>query len=87
MPKRTSSRNLLIFDDKVIKRVPRFCQKAGKVAYVDDIAAQLAIEDIQKNARRTIHDENRSYRCKWCHGHHLTSQEQLTVDTRIAHSA
>jgi hypothetical protein len=52
-----------------------FCKQANKKIMADRIQAELLLEDIQLNSRRTIHDEKRSYRCKWGDHWHLTSEE------------
>lgn len=63
------------------------CIKTNKVRFQDRIAAELTLEHIQLRARRTIHNEKRSYPCEFCHGWHLTSREGSTPSRQIAHSA
>jgi hypothetical protein len=54
------------------------CKKTGKTRYIDRIRADLVLENIQLRSRREIRDEKRSYRCSFCGGYHLTSQDRLT---------
>lgn len=61
-----------------------FCKKANRRIMVDRIAAELTLENIQLNARRTIHDEKRSYPCPFGDHWHLTSEDQRTD---LPHSA
>ena len=63
-----------------------FCKRANKVILADRISADLMLEHIQLNARRTIHDECRSYPCGFGNHWHLTSEEQRTKNPRFPHS-
>lgn len=65
----------------------RVCRTTGKLMFMDNIDASLALEAIQLRARRTIHFESRYYTCKFCGHVHLTSQEQLTEVQGMKHSA
>lgn len=54
----------------------RKCPTTGKVRYLDRIAAQLALADIQRQDRTSRpKGEKRAYYCKACQGWHLTSRE------------
>lgn len=64
-----------------------FCKKANKLILADRIAAELALEDIQLNSRRTIHDECRSYPCNFGDHYHLTSEEQRTERRNSSYSS
>jgi hypothetical protein len=64
-----------------------FCKKANKVILPDRIAAELLLEHIRTNARRTIHEEKRSYPCLFGNHWHLTSEAQRTENPRLPHSA
>lgn len=54
------------------------CRVTGKVKFRDRVEADLRLEHIQLRARRTIHDEKRSYRCNHCGSWHLTSEDLKT---------
>jgi hypothetical protein len=47
--------------------------KSGKVRYRDGIAAMLALAKI-RNDEPAGHTEKRAYKCRDCHGWHLTSR-------------
>lgn len=61
-----------------------FCKRANKVILKDWIEAELLLEHIQLNARRTIHGENRSYPCEFGDHFHLTSEDKRN---QLPHSA
>lgn len=86
MSKRNRPHTLKVIRGGRVEHLPRFCKTTEKVTYPDRIAADLQLEHIQLRARRTIHDESRSYECNHCRGWHLTSQEQRT-QPRFGHSA
>jgi hypothetical protein len=62
------------------------CKKANRKILADRIQADLLLEYIQLNARRTIHDEKRSYPCKFGDHWHLTSQDAENKIQDIRHS-
>jgi hypothetical protein len=63
------------------------CKRANKKILVDRIQADLLLEYIQLNARRTIHEESRSYHCNFGNHYHLTSEDQRTENHNSPHSA
>ncbi len=65
----------------------RICRKTNRQILVDRISAELLLEHIQLNARRTIHDEKRSYYCRFCGGYHLTSQDKRAEIRDLPYSA
>ncbi len=66
--------------------VPAYCPRTGKRGFADWIEAALALEDIQLHSRRTIHEEQRWYDCKFCGSFHLTSQD-VREEEQLPHSA
>lgn len=66
---------------------PGWCKQAKRKSWVDRIQADLVLEDIQLNARRTIHDECRSYHCKFGNHWHLTSEDRRAENRDMFHSA
>lgn len=64
-----------------------FCKRAKRNIYSDRISAELALEDIQLFARRTIHDESRSYQCRFADHWHLTSEKEQRTERRVCHSS
>lgn len=65
----------------------RLCPKDGKVILKDWVAAELLLQHIQKNSRREIHTEKRSYPCEFGYGWHLTSEESRSDVKPLPHSA
>lgn len=64
------------------KRHTTFCQKAKKTRYRDDLEAKIAISRLSNTSQRdTI--PHRTYRCPFCKGWHLTSQNKR-IDTEIS---
>jgi hypothetical protein len=87
MSKRNRPRNIKLLTDDGVEYLPTWCREARRKTYRDRIAADLQLEHIQLKARRTIHDEKRSYPCLFCRGWHLTSEDQRTENPRLPHSA
>jgi hypothetical protein len=63
------------------------CKEAKRAIFSDRISAQLALEDIQLFARRTIHDESRIYPCRFGNHWHLTSEKEQRTERRVCHSS
>lgn len=70
-----------------ISHTHQYCKKANKKILVDRVQAELFLEHIQLNARRTIHDECRSYPCQFGNHWHVTSESQRSKIQDIPYSA
>ena len=51
------------------------CQETDKIRYRDRIAAMMGLASCRHNPHGK-RQEQRIYRCPFCHGFHLTSQEE-----------
>ena len=58
------------------RKTSRSVCPSGKAAYRDWVAAELVLENVQRFARRTIHNEKRTYHCSLCGRWHLSSQDK-----------
>lgn len=51
------------------------CQETDKIRYSDRIAAMMGLASCRRDPQGK-RLERRIYRCPFCHGFHLTSQEE-----------
>jgi len=56
-------------------RYSRTCRVTGKARWADELDAKIALASVHaRDSSRRITAEQRSYRCQFCKGWHLTSK-------------